>query len=147
MAHNCVDVGASPDQVFDVLVDPRTYPSWLIGADHIRALDDTWPAPGSRFHHTVGVWPVHVHDHTELLEADRPRRLRLSVRATALVRAVVTITLRGDADGTTVCLEEEPAIPVVGELVRPVLDPATHLRNHASLRRLARLFDADAASG
>lgn len=147
MAHNCVDVAASPDQVFDVLVDPRTYPSWLIGADRIRALDDTWPAPGSRFHHTVGVWPVHVRDHTELLEIERPHRLRLSVRATALVRAVVTLTLRGDDGGTTVCLEEEPAVRFVGDLVRPVLDPATHLRNHVSLRRLARLFDADAPAG
>jgi uncharacterized protein YndB with AHSA1/START domain len=143
VAHSCVDVAADPDRVFDVLVDPRTYPAWLIGADHVRAVDAGWPTPGSRFHHTVGVWPLHVHDRSEVLEVERPRRLRLAVRATAMVRAVVTITLRGDATGTTICLEEEPAVPVIGEVVRPVLDPLTHVRNHASLRRLARLLEAD----
>ncbi|HSL59904.1 MAG TPA: SRPBCC family protein [Acidimicrobiales bacterium] len=139
MAHTCVEVAAVPEAVFDVLLDPRTYPSWLVGADEIRAVDDAWPQPGARFHHTVGIWPVHIHDRTELVAIDRPRMLRLSVRATALVRATVTITVRGDERSSIVCMEEEPAHRVIGRVVRPVLDPATHLRNHASLRRLAAL--------
>jgi len=125
--------------VFAVLADPRTYPDWLIGANRIRALDDDWPRPGSRFHHTVGMWPVHINDHSELEAFDPPRSMRLSVRATALVRATVTISVRGDESSSIVCIAEEPRAGLVGEVVRPALDPVTHLRNHASLRRLARV--------
>ena len=39
---------------FNVLVDPTTYPSWLVGAEEIRAVSDDWPAVGSRFNHVVG---------------------------------------------------------------------------------------------
>jgi hypothetical protein len=44
-------------------------------------------------------------------------------------------------------MEEEPTRRVIGNLVRPVLDPAIHMRNHRSLRRLealVRLASAEA---
>ena len=40
-----------------------------------------------------------------------------------------------------ITLEEEPALRAVGNLVRPVMDPATHVRNHRSLRRLAGVIE------
>ena len=40
-------------RVFATLVTPETYPMWLVGAKHIRAVDDGWPAVGTKFHHRV----------------------------------------------------------------------------------------------
>lgn len=143
MAHNCIAVPAPPAVVFEYLLDPSTYPRWLIGADRIRDLDDEWPLPGSRFHHRVGVGLVKVDDHTEVISLDAPRCLQLSVHATPLVRAIVTFHLQGDDQETIVCLQEEPQQRIIGNLVRPLLDPLTHMRNHRSLRRLARLVATD----
>ena len=134
----------SPERVFDYLLDPTTYPRWLIGAEAMRAVDDDWPAPGSRFHHRVGMWPVRIEDYTELVELDRPRMLQLSVRATPLIRADVTFRCRGDEAESILLLQEEPVYRGVGNLVRPVLDPVTHLRNHGSLRKLRTVIVDDA---
>ena len=147
MAHNCIAVPAPPAVVFEYLLDPSTYPRWLIGAERIRDLDDDWPLPGSRFHHRVGVGPLKVNDYSEILALDAPRCLQLSVRATPLIRAVVTFSLRGDDEETILCLQEEPEARLVGNLVRPVLDPVTHLRNHRSLRQFARIVAEDLAGG
>ena len=57
MAYTCAEFAAPVETVFAVLTDPTTYPSWLIGAADIRSIDRSWPAPGSRFHHRVGVGP------------------------------------------------------------------------------------------
>jgi len=141
MAYVCREFDASPVAMFKVLVDPTTYPSWLIGAAEIRDVDDAWPAPGSRFHHRVGVGPLSIPDHTEVLACDDEAMLCLRVRARPLIAAVVTFHVVGDRDGDhcVVTMEEEPARRVIGNLVRPVLDPTIHVRNHRSLRRLDAL--------
>ena len=63
--------------------------------------------------------------------------LRLKVRARPFISAVTTLRVVGDSRRCVVTFEEEPAIRSIGNLVRPVLDPSTHVRNHRSLRRLA----------
>ena len=126
---------AAPE-VYDALVDPRTYPSWLVGASDIRGVDDDWPRVGSKFHHRVGVAPLTLADSSELLAHEPPRLLRLAVRARPLISAVVTFQLVGDAERCVVTMEEEPAVRAIGNIVRPVMDPLTHLRNHLSLKRL-----------
>jgi uncharacterized protein YndB with AHSA1/START domain len=132
--HSHID--ARPGDVFDALVEPRTYPSWLIGAQDIRSVDDAWPAPGSRFHHRVGVGgPLTVADSTEVLEIDPPTLLRLRVRARPLGRGEVTFRLHGLEGGQTcVELEEHP----VGALAwaRVLLDVPTAVRNRRSLQAL-----------
>jgi hypothetical protein len=61
--------------------------------------------------------------------------LQLRVRARPLVAAVVSLRIVGEGDRCIVTMEVEPARRGIGNLVRPVLDPVTHLRNHRSLRR------------
>ena len=139
MAFNCREIEAPRADVFAVLADPTTYPDWLVGAANIRDVDHNWPSPGSRFHHTVGVRPVALLDHTESLDVEPDRSLRLQVRARPFVTAYVTFRLVGEGDRCVLCMEEEPAIRSIGSLVRPVLDPAIHQRNHVSLRRLERV--------
>ena len=46
---------------------------------------------------------------------------------------------------SVVSIEEEPAVRTVGNIVRPVMDPLIHVRNHRSLRRFAALVEGDAS--
>src|SRR5215470_8753606 len=136
MAYASREIPASPADVYAVLIDPNSYPSWLIGASEIRDVDATWPAPGSRFHHRVGVGPFTIADSTEILASRPCERLQLAVRARPLITAIVTFRLVGDDARCVVSFEEEPRARLIGNLVRPVMDPLTHVRNHRSLKRL-----------
>lgn len=136
MSFTSREIEASPEAVWAVVVDPYTYPSWLIGAQEIRDVDDDWPRPGSAFRHRVGIGPLTIPDSTEVVSAEPGRRLQLAVRARPLISAIATITLVSDGTHTVVSMEEEPNFGALGELVRPLLDPSTHVRNHRSLCRL-----------
>jgi uncharacterized protein YndB with AHSA1/START domain len=142
MSYNSREIDAAPDLVFAVLADPHTYPAWLVGNAEVRSVDSDWPRPGSRFRHRVGVWPLTIADSTELAAIEPGRSLRLKVRARPLIRAVAIFRIVSDGTRTVVSLEEEPAVPIVGAIVRPFVDPLTHLRNHASLRRLASFIES-----
>ncbi len=146
MSHTCRTVDASPDAVYAVLADAPRYADWLVGAAQIRDHDEEWPAPGSRFHHTVGVRPFVLMDTTAVEDVEPGRMLRLQVRARPFIAAVVTFHLVGDGRRCTICMEEEPTLRAVGNLVRPLLDPLTHVRNHRSLRRLERVVAAAAGT-
>jgi len=131
--HTTID--APIEDVWDALVDVRTYPHWLIGARRIRRVDDGWPAPGTAFHHEVGLGgPLTIRDSTRSESVDHGRRLELDVRARPLLRANVTFELRPTAEGTEVTLEEHP----IGwhRVLAPVLAPLVMARNRASLERL-----------
>lgn len=139
MAYTSRILHAPIDVVWDVLIDPYTYPDWLIGAAAIRDVDDSWPEVGSRFHHRVGIGWMSIPDHSEVEDVVEPDLLRLAVRARPFVSAVATFRLVGDGDTTVVAIEEEPQVRVIGNVVRPVMDPMIHVRNHRSLRRLDHL--------
>jgi uncharacterized protein YndB with AHSA1/START domain len=138
MAITAQHIDAPVAEVFAALVDPTTYPQWLIGCKEIRAIDSDWPAPGSRFHHRVGVvGPVTVADSTKVLEIHDDERLVLEVRARPFGRGKSTFVLCPDSTGTEVRLEEHP----IGLLAptRPLVDPLIAFRNRQSLRNLAAL--------
>ena len=142
MAYTSRQVEAGARQAFAVLTDPETYPRWLVGAQAIRGVDPTWPEPGSKFHHVVGFGPLRLADSTEVLDIDdAAMMLRLEVRARPLIAAVATFRVVGADSRCVITLQEEPALRTIGNLVRPVMDPATHVRNHRSLRRLAQVIE------
>jgi hypothetical protein len=136
VAYVCREYDAPTSLVFGVLADPGSYPDWLIGTSSIRDVDASWPRPGSKFHHRVGVGPLAIADHTELLAIEPGSELTLRVRARPLIAAVVRFHVVGDDRRCVVTMEEEPDQRVIGNLVRPVMDPVIHVRNHRSLRRL-----------
>lgn len=124
--------------VYTALTSPRTYPHWLVGCRDIRAVDDDWPAPGSAFHHRVGLaGPVTVADDTRIIEADHDALLSLEVRARPFGRGRATFTLGAgaDPDTTVVELDEVP----IGALAptKPLADPLIRRRNTRSLANLA----------
>lgn len=129
-------IDAPVEEVWDALVDVRTYPHWLIGARRIRRIDDGWPAPGTAFHHEVGIGgPLTIRDRTRSEIVEPGRRLRLDVRARPLLRADVTFELTPTPEGTEVSLEEHPT--GWHRLLAPLLAPLVMARNQASLGKLS----------
>jgi uncharacterized protein YndB with AHSA1/START domain len=131
----------APDNVWNVLADGWLFPLWVVGACRIRDVDTTWPEPGSRLHHSVGVWPVVRNDHTEVLSCDPGERLELQARAWPLGEARVVIRLRPTGEGTEVTMEEDLTHGPGSLLPRPLRSGALHVRNVETLKRLAMLAE------
>jgi uncharacterized protein YndB with AHSA1/START domain len=139
MSKTVAYIPATPEQIFAVLTDAHTYADWVVGAKDIRSVEPEWPAPGSGFHHTVGVGPVALRDETRVRALDPPHRLELQARAWPTGEAHVTLLLDEAGAGTRVTMLEEPVKGPARWLHNPLLDAATHARNTVALRRLARL--------
>jgi uncharacterized protein YndB with AHSA1/START domain len=134
-------IHAAPEQVWEVLADPTTYPEWLVGAQVIRGVDNEFPKPGAEFHHSVGATEeVTVDDTTTALEAERPHKLSLKVRARPFFEGVVRFRLLPTKAGTELVLEEEPVGPL--RFVAPLLKPLIVARNAKSLDKLRELVEA-----
>ena len=112
MARNEDQFAVTPERVFAVLSDPESYADWVVGSHSIRDADPDWPAVGTRFHHRVGAGPLTVNDHTEVLEADPPRRLVLRARARPLGTAKVELVLEPRDGGTHVTMTEVAGDPL-----------------------------------
>ena len=141
-ARSTLPFRSSPEDVFAVLADGHRYADWVVGAKRVRAVDDTWPEPGSRFHHDVGVGPLTLKDSSELLSMDPPRQVVLEVRAWPAGKARVTITVSpGQGGGSEVLMEEVPTDGPAKALDSWPLRRVTMLRNVESLKRLRRVAD------
>jgi uncharacterized protein YndB with AHSA1/START domain len=146
MSRTARDMECSCQDVFDVLADGWSYASWVVGAACIRDVDTSWPEPGSRIHHSVGLWPMLIHDHTEVEEVDAPRRLQLRVRAWPTGEGRVVITCEPSGTGTGVVIEETAVSGPAVLIPDPVQDAMLKGRNVEALRRLSYLAEHRARS-
>lgn len=132
----------APEDVFAVLADGWDYGMWVVGAARIRDVEPTWPAVGSRIHHSVGLWPILISDTTEVEEVEAPHRLQLKVRAWPTGEGRVVLTMNPTGEGTTEVVMEERAVSGPATLMpAPVQDAMLHPRNVEALRRLAYLAE------
>ena len=145
MAINHIQIAVSPDEVFAVLANPANYGDWVVGSATIRDADPTWPKVGSRFHHRVGVGPLKVNDHTEVLEVDPPRRLVMHAQARPLGTAKVDMRLTGRDGGTYVTMIETAGDRLSRVMLNRLTDPLIRVRNAESLRRLKRIAETGVA--
>jgi uncharacterized protein YndB with AHSA1/START domain len=142
MPTNEIDIGASPDDVFAVLVDPYAYVQWVVGGRTVRSVDPGFPEPGTAFHHTAGLWPFVVKDNTKVRELEPGRRIVLEARARPVGTAVAVLALEPTDDGGThVVFTEEPLSGPLRFLPRPLLELLTKQRNAESLRRLRNIVE------
>ena len=124
-----------------MLSDGWLYPLWVVGATRMREVDDHWPRPGAKLHHSAGVWPLVIDDSTEVLEESPGRMLRLRARGWPAGAAEVEITLRPQGASTVVELRED-AVSGPGRLVpSPLRQPMLHVRNIEALGRLAAIAE------
>jgi uncharacterized protein YndB with AHSA1/START domain len=156
VAINEIHIDAPPERVFAVLADWRSYGDWVVGSRTIRGADPGFPAAGTRFHHQVGLGPLHLNDHTRVLEVQKPYKLILHAKARPVFgTAIVEMQLEPESGGTKVTMREDPG----DTLSAFVFMPLTHLlvrgRNVKSLERLKGLAedrpdigrDVDVAAG
>jgi uncharacterized protein YndB with AHSA1/START domain len=134
-------VRAAPDAVWRVLSDGWLYPLWVVGASRIRQVDDTWPDPGSKIHHSVGLWPVVINDDTEVTECVPGTLMALRARAWPGGEAHVSIRLEAQGADTYVQLEEDVVSGPARLVPKPLRAPALLWRNRETLRRLAWLAE------
>ncbi|MGQ0744585.1 MAG: SRPBCC family protein [Acidimicrobiales bacterium] len=138
MAVNRIRVEASPEIVFGVLSDPRTYGGFVVGAKRIRHFDPRWPEVGTQIHHTLGVGPFILRDRSRILEADPPNRLVMRARMMPLWINRVEFVLTPQGAGTDVEMTEV-AIGGPGARVWHLgLNQAMAARNSWTLLRLRR---------
>ncbi|MFC9660696.1 SRPBCC family protein [Nocardia sp. NPDC127606] len=129
-------------EVFAILADGWSYASWVVGASHIRGVDDTWPEVGARIHHSVGPWPCTIQDTTAVRAVDPPHSIELDARLWPIGAAVVRVELR--AVGPTSCevVMNERAIRGPSRLLPHAIQALVLVpRNRESLSRLADLAE------
>lgn len=136
----------SPDDVFAVLADGWTYPSWVVGASRMRDVDNTWPAEGANLHHSAGVWPLLINDSTTLLTWRPPEEMVLEARGWPAGVAQVTLTVTGEPEGCRVAIAEDVVRGPALLVPKPVRVAAMAWRNTETLRRLAYLAERKVAS-
>jgi uncharacterized protein YndB with AHSA1/START domain len=141
MATTETDLTVAPQRVFEVLSDPASYGDWVVGSDTIRDSDPHWPTVGSRFYHRVGVGPVKVNDHTEVIEMDPARKLVLHARARPLGTARVSMEWVAQGNGTHVTMTETAGDPLSRLAINPLTDWLVDLRNRKALRRFKRIAE------
>jgi hypothetical protein len=132
----------SPEQVFAVLHDGWTYPVWVVGASRMRDVDDGWPAPGTKLHHSFGVWPLVLDDTTEALEFQPGRRLVLEARGWPVGKARVDIIVKADGDGSLVLIDEDVTDGPAKLVPEPIRVAGIDIRNRETLRRLAYVAES-----
>ncbi len=141
-------IAADAAQVWDVLADGWLYPVFVVGAARMREVDAAWPAPGTRLHHSAGLWPLMIDDTTVVLECEVGRRLVLEARGWPAGQARVTMRLEALGPGRTAVTIEEDATAGPGRLVPgPVRRRLVDLRNAETLRRLDHLARGRAGDG
>lgn len=132
---------ASVRAVWDVLADGWTYSQWVVGNSRMRAVDRDWPAPGSRIHHSVGLWPLVVNDTTTVVECAPREQLVLLAKTRPFGAARITIRLGQIPAGCRIEMAEVPAVAPLSWLPDPVALAMAWPRNRECTWRLASLAE------
>lgn len=136
----------TPEAVFDVLSDGWSYATWVVGAARIRQVDEGFPAPGTKVHHSIGVWPLMLSDDTEVEEFDPPRKAQLLARAWPGGEARVILSCEPVEGGTEVTMRERVVNGPASLIPGIVQDAMLRARNMESLTRLGFLAERAARS-
>ena len=148
--HNTVvvrrTIQAVPARVWAVLADGWLYPSWVVGASRMRDVEESWPAPGSQLHHSVGVWPLLLDDRTEVIGSVPQKELRLRAHGWPAGAAEVLIQLDPMGENATEVTINEDAVAGPAKLIpRQLRQLGVIPRNTETLRRLAFLAERRSA--
>ena len=134
---------STPGAVLGVLADGWSYSSWVVGTARIRAVDATWPEPGARILHSVGLWPALLDDSTVVRAWDPERSIELQARGWPAGEARVLIEVEPEHAGSgcrirvTEDADKGPGTAVPRTVRSALIGP----RNVETLRRLILLAE------
>lgn len=132
---------ASCDRVWEVLSEGWIFPSWVVGASRVRAVDPEWPGVGARIHHSVGMWPALLDDSTEVVGSVPGVELLLHARAWPFGTAEIRIRLRERDGECEIEMIEHGISRPESWLPDSLQDWAVYPRNRECLRRLALIAE------
>ncbi|HEX4392932.1 MAG TPA: SRPBCC family protein [Mycobacterium sp.] len=141
MATVTATIRTPPSVVFGVLADGWLYSNWVVGTSHMRAVDQNWPAVGTRLHHAAGVWPLVARDESVVEEVEPDHRLVLNAKGRPLGEARVVIELAAAGENTLVTMTETPIAGPGKWAHNPVSEAILVRRNVESLARLAAVAE------
>lgn len=127
--------------MFEVLANGWLYSNWVVGTSHMRAVEDSWPAIGSRLYHCSGVWPLVTRDETVVEHVEPDHRLELLAKGGVLGAARVVITLEPVAGQTLVTIAETPVAGLGKWLHNPLNEALLARRNVEGLARLGAVSE------
>lgn len=140
LSHVSASVGVAPSEAFALLENPASFRQLVAGARKVRHFDSRWPEVGTRLHHTVGVPPLLLRDHTEVVAHEKPDLLVLDALIRPLGRLRVEFGFVPSPEGTIMTVTERPEDgPLSWPLVRIVTLVALHIRNREICRRFKKL--------
>jgi hypothetical protein len=111
----------------------------VVGAKEFRDADPEFPAIGSKFHHRVGIGPLTLADHTEVIDVNPPWRIELKAKARPLGAANVVLQAEPSGSGTRLTMIEDPADPITRMMA--VVHLVVRIRNARGLRRLKAIVE------
>ena len=135
------DTTATRRQVWDVIADGWTYSQWVVGNSRMRAVDPSWPAVGSKIHHTIGIWPVVINDETEVESCTPEEELVLLAKTRPFGQARITLRLHDTANGCRIEMAEVPVGGPLNLIPRRLALAAAFPRNRECTWRLASLAE------
>jgi uncharacterized protein YndB with AHSA1/START domain len=135
-------IRAPAEQVYAILADGWTYSDWVVGTAHIRDVDASWPAVGSKLHHKIGPWPLSLNDASTVVAVDPGRSLTLRAGLWPLGEATVHVELVPvDGGNTRVTMYEDFHAGPLHWAKNKINDLALGSRNAEALRRLGELAE------
>jgi len=132
---------ATRQRVWDVIADGWTYSQWVVGNTCMRAVDPRWPNPGSKIHHTIGIWPVVLNDETEVESCTPREEIVLRAKARPFGGARITLRLRDTDNGCRIDMAEAPVGGPLNWVPRRLALAAVWPRNRECLHRLAAVAE------
>lgn len=124
--------------IFSVLRDGHSYVRWVVGTTEIRAVDESWPDPGSRLHYRVGWGPAKKDDETRVVRLADGTELEMEAVGRPLGAARVDFRVDAVRDGSLVTMIEHPTKGLLSTLHNPAFELLIYVRNVETLRRLER---------
>ena len=112
MAHYTftVDIAAPVERVFDLWTDPDRWREWIGGVSKVTDVTGPPDQAGTRY----TIWFGRMRSPSEILEAERPRRVRTRF-GNRMLRGETTVTFEPTATGTRLTQEfrTEGLIPAI----------------------------------
>jgi uncharacterized protein YndB with AHSA1/START domain len=145
--HESVDLAATPEEVWDRLMNPCFLEEWVSAHREIEELPDLPLREGSTFTQKLGVGPVKFKVDWEVLEADKPTLARWLGRGPGGAEAKITYRLEPDGNGGTRFRYENdyelPGGPVGRTAGKAVGSAAGKREARKSMKKLAEYFEAN----
>jgi uncharacterized protein YndB with AHSA1/START domain len=135
-------IDRSPEAVWAILEDGRSYADWVVGTRKIHEVDVDWPAVGSCIRYTVGAGPLTIHDTTTVRRLEPGRELELEARAGWLGSARISFDVRPWGKNTLVILDEHPLSGPGARWHNTVVEVLLRFRNRRMLENLTKIVQA-----